>query len=123
MSRTEARQQALEALYAAETRRLEAPDVVGLSARAARLVEGVWNQRTDLDVSIGQAARGWRVDRMPVVDISLLRLGLYELRHTDMPIGVVVSELVELAKEYSTENSSRFVNGVLAKLVETERPT
>jgi len=123
VSRTEARQQALEALYAAETRRLEAPDVVGLSARAARLVEGVWNQRRELDISIGQAARGWRVDRMPVVDVSLLRLGLYELRHTDMPIGVVVSELVELAKEYSTENSSRFVNGVLAKLVETERPT
>jgi len=123
VSRTEARQQALEALYAAETRRLETPDVVGLSARAARLVEGVWNQRTELDVSIGEAARGWRVDRMPVVDVSLLRLGLYELRHTDMPIGVVVSELVELAKEYSTENSSRFVNGVLAKLVETERPT
>ena len=60
---------------------------------------------------------------MPVVDVSLLRLGLYEMRHTDMPVGVIVSEAVELAKEFSTENSSRFVNGVLAKLIETERPS
>ncbi len=122
MTRTEARRQALEALYASETRRLESPDVDGLSARAVRLVEGVWSQRRELDKSIGEAARGWRVDRMPVVDVSLLRLGLYELRHTDMPVGVIVSEAVELAKEFSTENSSRFVNGVLAKLIETERP-
>ncbi len=123
MTRTEARQQALEALYAAETRRLESPDVTGLSARAVRLVEGVWGQRRELDKSIGEAAHGWRVDRMPVVDVSLLRLGLYEMRHTDMPVGVIVSEAVELAKEFSTENSSRFVNGVLAKLIETERPS
>lgn len=123
MSRTEARQQALEALYAAETRRLDVPDVAGLTARATRLVEGVWEQRQDLDTAIDQVAHGWRIDRMPIVDVSLLRLGLYELRHSDVPVGVIVSEAVELAKEFSTENSSRFINGVLAKLIETERPT
>lgn len=122
MTRTDARHQALEALYEAEARHLENPEVSGLSPRATRLVEGVWEQRAALDDSIGDTAKGWRVDRMPIVDISLLRLGLYELRHTDMPVGVVVSQAVELAKEFSTEGSSRFVNGVLAKLAETERP-
>ena len=122
MTREEARHKALEAVDEAEARHLEKPEVSGLAHRATGLVEGVWEQRAALDDYIGDTAKGWRVDRMPIVDISLLRLGLYELRHTDMAVGVVVSQAVELAKEFSTEGSSRFVNGVLAKLAETERP-
>ena len=63
------------------------------------------------------AATGWRVERMPAVDRALLRLALFELRHTDTPVAVVISEAVELAKEYSTQRSGSFVNGVLGNLV------
>jgi transcription antitermination protein NusB len=61
-------------------------------------------------------AAGWRVDRMPAVDRTILRLALYELRHTSTPLAVVIDEAVELAKRYSTERSGSFVNGVLGKL-------
>jgi N utilization substance protein B len=55
---------------------------------------------------------------MPAVDRNVLRLGLYELRYTDTPVGVAISEAVELAKTYSTERSGAFVNGVLGALVD-----
>jgi N utilization substance protein B len=87
-----------------------------LPARAQRYVDGVWHHREELDVRIGAAATGWRVERMPPVDRNILRLGLYELTYTDTPVGVAISEAVELAKTYSTARSGAFVNGVLAQL-------
>ena len=117
MSRPEARVQALEALYEADSRG-ELGDLEGLSARARRLVDGVWERRDELDRDVAAVATGWRIERMPVVDRNLLRLGLYELRYTDTPVGVVLSEAVELAKAYSTARSGRFVNGVLARFVD-----
>ncbi|MDG6938571.1 MAG: transcription antitermination protein NusB, partial [Nitrososphaerota archaeon] len=66
---------------------------------------------------------GWALERMPAVDRSLLRLATFELLgRPDTPTGVVISEAVELAKEYSTEESGRFVNGVLAALAAVTRP-
>ena len=59
---------------------------------------------------------------MPVVDRAILRLGCYELAHgPDLPTGVVISEAVELAKQYSTKDSGRFVNGMLARIAEEVR--
>jgi N utilization substance protein B len=113
----ESRVEALGALYAAEARD-EPPQEVGLSTRARKLVAGVWESRRALDKEIAAAATGWRLERMPAVDRAVLRLALYELRHTDTPVGVVISEAVELAKQYSTSRSGAFVNGVLAALVE-----
>lgn len=121
MSRTEARVQALSALYAADTRSAAEPDVEGLSGRARRLTMGVWTHRGELDSAISAIASGWRIERMPSVDRNILRIGTYELRFSDLPIGVVVSEAVEMAKRYSTERSGAFVNGVLAKFAEEER--
>jgi len=112
------RQQALGALYAAEAQRRDAPDLADLTARAARMVTGVWKHLKELDTAIGAAATGWRLERMPAVDRNLLRLALYELRYTNTPVGVIASEAVILAKEYSTERSGSFVNGVIAKLAE-----
>ena len=66
-------------------------------------------------------ATDWRVARMPAVDRAVLRLGVYELRYTDTPVAVVLSQAVELAKRYSTAKSGRFVNGVLAKIAEQPR--
>ena len=117
MSKTPARDQALTALYAADMTDT-APVLEGLSARAGRYVRGTWREREALDQAITAAATGWRIERMPVVDRNIIRLALYELRSGDTPVGVIVSEAVNLAKKFSTERSGAFVNGVLSKLVE-----
>ena len=112
MSR-DARIDALGALYSADATEGE-PLLVGLSSRARKLATGTWGVRAELDSELAATATGWRVERMPAVDRAILRLALYELRHTDTPVAVVISEAVELAKEYSTKRSGAFVNGVLA---------
>ena len=116
----EAREAALGALYEANQRGSD-PEVEGLGARAARMVEGVWADRESLDAAIGDVSHRWRPERMPPVDLTVLRIALWELRETpDTPVAVVISEAVRLAKEFSTESSGRFVNGVLAELAERE---
>ena len=112
----EARVQALGALYAADVLRQDVVDIDRLSARAARLAEGTWQHREALDARIGAASTGWRVERMPAVDRTILRLGAYELTQTETPAAVVISEAVQLAKQYSTARSGPFVNGVLATI-------
>jgi N utilization substance protein B len=122
VTRTEAREQALLALYAAEQRR-EPPETTGLSKRATALAEDVWESRAELDAAIGAASTRWRVERMPAVDRVVLRIALHELRtRPGTPVAVVISEAVGLASRYSTERSGRFVNGVLAALAAEERP-
>lgn len=121
MSR-DARVDALGALYSADATG-EEPLIVGLSSRARKLVKGTWEAREQLDIELAGAATGWRVERMPAVDRAILRMALYELRHTATPVAVVISEAVELAKEYSTQRSGGFVNGVLAKLADTQTET
>lgn len=117
MTQVEARIQAVQALYAADALNTE-PDTTQLGGRVARLVAGVWEHRSEIDAVVGRIAKGWRLERMPLVDRNVLRLGVYELLHTDTPVGIVVSEAVEIAKQYSTAKSGVFVNGVLGKLVE-----
>ncbi len=117
MSKASARDQALSALYAADLTGAE-PNFTGLSGRARRYVEGTWVDRKLLDEAISAAATGWRVERMPAVDRNIIRLALHELRLGDTPVGVIVSEAVNLAKRFSTERSGAFVNGVLSKLIE-----
>ena len=76
---------------------------------------GVGENQDDLDAVIASHARNWDVDRMPALDRAILRLATYELMHRpDVPTAVVISEAVELAKSYSTDDSSRYVNGVLS---------
>lgn len=117
----EPRDLALETLYELETRGEDEYD--GLSGRAERLVAGVLEHREDLDHEIESASDHWSVARMPVIDRSILRLGLYELRYeSGIPTGVIVAEAVRLAGTYSTERSGSFVNGVLAALARTARP-
>ena len=76
-----------------------------------------------LDEMIGRYAEGWRTDRMPAVDRALLRMAVYELCHRlDVPTAAVLSEVVDLAGDYSTERSSRFVNGVVSAVAAEVRP-
>ncbi len=112
MSKQDAREQALGILYAADAGAVVDP--VEPTGRAGRLAAGVQTHLEEIDAVINAHATGWRIMRMPAVDRTILRIGVYELKYTDTPVGVVVSEAVELAKRYSTGNSGRFVNGVLA---------
>ncbi len=119
MSKASARDRALAVLYTADVTGA-APDVTELPGRVARYVSGVWGNIEDLDREISAAATGWRIERMPVLDRNIIRLALHELREGDTPVGVVVSEAVNLAKRFSTERSGAFVNGVLAKLIDVQ---
>lgn len=116
MSREEARAQALGALYAADVLKHDTVDIDGMSRRAAALAIGTWDHREEIDGLLTAASASWRIERMPTVDRNILRLGAYELRYVEVPHAVVLSEAVELAKQYSTAKSGSFVNGVLAAI-------
>lgn len=71
----------------------------------------------EIDTAIGEASKGWKVSRMAKVDLALIRLAVYEMRYEeDIPVKVAINEAIELAKQYGTDDSPSFVNGVLAKL-------
>lgn len=123
----EGRERAVELLYEAEAKQLHPADVIATLPLApvpyaASLAEGVGDHIELLDHLIGARARGWTVERMASVDRALLRLGTYELAfEPDQPEGIVLSEAVELAKRFSTDESPKFVNGVLAAVDEDVR--
>ena len=123
MTSDEPRDLAVQALYEMDQRGLsDLPAHIHLASKARRLVAGVIDHVTELDAGITAAASNWRIDRMPVVDRAILRLGFYELRYEPAtPVAVIVSEAVRMAKAYSTERSGSFVNGVLATLARAER--
>ena len=127
-ARRQARERALGLLYEAEAKG-EAPTTVLASLPvdpdpyATALVKGVERHGDEIDRLIASHAIGWALERMPAVDRSLLRLATFELLgRPDTPTGVVISEAVELAKQYSTEESGRFVNGILGTLAGVARP-
>ncbi len=116
---SDARVRALEALYADDA--VGAADHLDeLGGRARRMAEGVREHLAEIDDELSAASDRWRLERMPAVDRAILRLATWELRHSDTPMAVVISEAVELAKQYSTERSGAFVNAILAKLVESD---
>jgi N utilization substance protein B len=81
------------------------------------LVRGVAERLGELDTIIGDRAEGWTVPRMAVVDRTLLRVACHEMLHRkDVPVAVAIDEAVEAAKELSTEDSGRFVNGLLGRI-------
>jgi N utilization substance protein B len=129
-ARSKARRRALEILYEAEVRGDSPIEVLDRRTRDSeqrlaeqdfveRLVEGVASRRERIDELIATYAVGWTLDRMPMVDRNVLRLGAFELLWSDdVPDGVAVSEAVALATELSTDESPRFVNGLLSRLLE-----
>lgn len=88
-------------------------DAETLDAFTHTLVFGVEAKQADLDRLIGEFAKEWQVSRMPVVDRTVLRIGVYELAYETTPPAVAIAEAVALAKQFSTQKSSRYVNGVL----------
>jgi N utilization substance protein B len=124
-ARSKARKRALDILYAAEAReadpltvldeRRAAPPPLGEYAEA--VVRGVAEHRTRVDELIAQHSVDWTLARMPAVDRAILRIAVWELVYSpDVPPAVAVDEAVELAKSLSTDNSPRFVNGVLGQI-------
>lgn len=95
-----------------------APDAI---AYARRLVTGVEDHLADADALIARYAEDWAIERMPVVDRNVVRIALYELLWSDgVPVAVAINEAVELVKSLSTDDSGRFVNGLLGRIVERE---
>ncbi len=131
-ARSKARKRALDVLFEAEVRgepvlellseRTAAADPP-VSDYAAELVRGVHAHAEQIDMLLAAHAQGWTLDRMPAVDRNILRIGVYELLWAqDVPDAVVISEAVLLAGDLSTDDSSSFVNGLLARLLEI-KPT
>jgi len=85
---------------------------------ARRLAEGAWTRRDESDGLIARYARDWSVERMAGVDRAILRMAIYEIAHLpEVPDSVAVAEAVELAKAFSTADSSRFINGILGSVI------
>ncbi|MCG0277619.1 MAG: transcription antitermination factor NusB [Thermanaeromonas sp.] len=126
LSRRKARRRVLQALFAADIARISGEAALeqvlegkslgpGDISFAQKLVRGVEENREKLDELLDKYAIGWPVERMSVVDRNILRLGLYELMflQEEIPPSVAINEAVELAKIFSSEEASAFVNGIL----------
>ena len=127
-ARSKARKRALDVLYEADVRGTSPLDTAAerlamadppVPAYAVRIVEGVVAHRARIDELVATYAEGWTIDRMPAVDRNVVRIGIYELLYEpDVPDAVAISEAVELAKSLSTDESPRFVNGLLARVLQ-----
>jgi N utilization substance protein B len=125
-----ARKLALDVLYENEVNGRPIDEILSrhsgnrASEYATLLINGVRDHKAELDSLIETHAEDWALERMPLIDLSLLRLGLFELLYApDVPAAVTIDELVELAKTYSTEDSGRFINGVLSRIHGAHRET
>ncbi len=130
MSRREVREQIFKLLFREEFyEEAELPEQLELffeeldqkEEKDARYIQGKFEQIVtrlpELDGMINEAAKGWKTTRMGKVDLTLIRLAVYEIKfEEEVPTGVAINEAVELAKNYGTDDSASFVNGILAKL-------
>lgn len=134
-SRTKSRKRAVDAIYAADLRK-ESPELlldatkVQVSDRqnqdeifeyAHAIVAGVIEHHEEIDDLLETYSEGWAIDRMPNVDRAILRAGIWEILYSDTPNAVVVNEAVDLAKEYSTDESGGFINGLLSRVAGTSK--
>src|SRR5690349_14613917 len=125
-ARSKARKRALDILYQSDIRgddlgvtlAAEAKRAANEPAREAswlyarEIVDGVIDAQSEIDEQIVMHARDWKLERMPAVDRAILRIGVWEILHNDqIPTAVAIDEAVELAKEFSTDDSGSFVHG------------
>ncbi|KQP76130.1 MULTISPECIES: transcription antitermination factor NusB [unclassified Aeromicrobium] len=131
-ARTKYRKRALDVLFESEMRgvplggtlaaRLETNDPP-VNPYTVQLVEGVAAHQESIDSLITEHARGWTLDRMPGVDRNIVRVAVYEILHVDdVPGPVAVSEAVDLAADLSTDESPKFVGGLLSRILEVSTP-
>jgi N utilization substance protein B len=129
--RTKARERAIQALYQIDVAATDLDEALARFWRSfepverevqlmvEQLVRGVAAQRRDIDDAIESVSTNWRLDRMAKVDRNVLRLAVFELRASDVPVKVVIDEAIELGKKYGSESSGAFVNGVLDKIAQS----
>lgn len=132
-ARTKARKRALDMLFQADVRSEPLANIVSAEAKRAagepdrmaswlyarEILDGVTDHREEIDELISSYSQGWSLERMPNVDRALIRLASWEILHNpEVPAAVAIDEAVELAKEFSTDDSGRFVNGVLGRIAE-----
>lgn len=131
MSRREAREMALQTLFQLDYNKtgkeealqtvLSEHDSIGENTRkyTENLVIGTQEHLKEIDTIIGEISNEWKIDRMPGIDRNIARMAIYEMRFgtETLPPNVIINEAVELAKLFGTEDSSRFVNGILGSLV------
>jgi len=126
--RSDARRFALQMLYLVDQNPEADQDRVQAALRreftdaalrefAWSLISGVISARDELDEAICRTATNWRLDRMAPTDRNVLRMGLFEMTRLGTPAAVVIDESIEIAREFGSENSSSFVNGILDKLI------
>jgi N utilization substance protein B len=130
-ARSKARKRALDILFQADVRGDELATVLAAEAKRAanepareaswlyarEIVDGVLDNRDAIDEQITTFAKDWSLARMPAVDRAVLRIGTWEILFNDeVPAAVAIDEAVELAKEFSTDDSGSFVHGVLARI-------
>jgi len=132
--RRRSREIALQILYSIEMRENGDPDqAIGLfpfesedeevGSYASKLIRGVYSRRNEIDAMVRRSIVGWRPERMVLVDRVAIRLALFEsLVEKLIPVPVAISEAVELAKRFGTDESGKFVNGVLGKIVREIEP-
>ena len=125
--RSSARERAVHFLYEAESRSLPVSEIVAAQVLAvddlvSALTAGVASRQSQLDEMITEYSHTWTIHRMPAIDRNVLRLAIYELiDRPEVPLAVIINEAVELAKRFSTEESGRYVNGVLSAIAKQVR--
>lgn len=117
------RGESLAAIVNAEAKRAASePDRAASWLYAREIVDGVSDHQDEIDELIMSYAQGWTLERMPHIDRALLRMASWEIVfNSEVPTPVAIDEAVELAKEYSTDDSGRFVNGVLGRVADHSR--
>ena len=129
-ARSKARKAALDLLYESDIRNRPVIDLLNdrltgldflIRDYTRNLILGVAENKAKIDEIILMRAKGWDLDRMPVIDRNILRIGAFELLwSTEIPANVAISEAVELAKTLSTEESASYINGVMAAILEVK---
>lgn len=134
MGRRVSRETVMKLLYQIEIRKddreeqiREALEEDGLSESDRKYIgniaNGVCHNISYIDNLIKKYAKGWKIGRISKVDLSILRLSIYEINYrSDIPFSVSVNEAVELAKKYSSEDAGSFINGILSKIPKPEQP-
>ncbi|WP_294778306.1 transcription antitermination factor NusB [uncultured Eubacterium sp.] len=126
MSRTEQREQAFCLVFQnlfnnEETLAIYEENVAKVGNYAKALFEGVDSKIEELDEIINAYSKGWKTNRLPKVNLAILRLAIYEIKYVDdVPASVAINEAVELAKKYSGEGDYSFINGVLGSVAKGE---
>ena len=135
-SRTKSRKRAVDALFAADVRECSAGAMLDEAEKqnqdrqnqdeifgyAREIVSGVVDHIDEIDAYLMAYSQGWTIERMPALDRTIMRVAIWEIVfNEDVPDAVAVDEAVELAKEYSTDDSPGFINGLLNKVCSTKR--